>query len=258
MNGDPLDNPAWNALNSHHQHLAIRKGIAARYQPEILMGGALFENTSSGFRDLGWLFETDETIGVFGLVTEDISGWQFLQNTKAKQMVCEELRSAPRVDAVVLTTEDVPEMQELVNIAQPGPFLRRTIEMGQYLGIRQNGRLVAMAGERLHLPGFCEVSAVCTHPDYRGRGYGSALTAMVAQAILDRQETPFLHVVPGNDGALRLYQKLGFRIRKEIPISFLKLLSKLFSSLNRAEAKESWALYNGHFHHFSAALRSAV
>jgi len=77
----------------------------------------------------------------------------------------------------------------------------------------------------LHLPGFCEVSTVCTHPDYRGHGYGGALTTMVAESILERQETPFLHVAPANDRALRLYLKLGFRIRREIQLSMLKRLA---------------------------------
>ena len=141
-----------------------------------------------------------------------------------RQLVYEGPKPATRVDAVVLAAEDVPEMLDLVNLTQPGPFLPRTIEMGQYLGVRQDGQLVAMAGERLHLTGFCEISAVCTHPDHRGRGYAGALTTMVAEAILERQETPFLHVAHGNDGALRLYMKLGFRIRTEIPIAVLKKL----------------------------------
>ncbi|MDQ3005167.1 MAG: GNAT family N-acetyltransferase [Chloroflexota bacterium] len=83
-----------------------------------------------------------------------------------------------------------------------------------------------MAGERLYLTGFCEISAVCTHPDYRGRGYAGALTTMVAETILERQENPFLHVALGNEGVLRLYMKLGFRIRTEIPIVILKKLAE--------------------------------
>jgi predicted GNAT family acetyltransferase len=96
--------------------------------------------------------------------------------------------------------------------------------MGQYLGIRQDGLLVAMAGERLHMTGFCEISAVCTHPDYRGRGYAGALTTMVAEIIIKRGELPFLHVAPTNDVARRLYKKLGFRLRKENQLSILKKL----------------------------------
>ncbi|SRR5258706_1804206 len=227
MNLNPLDNPVWHALNSHHQHLAIWGEGAARYQPDFVGAVAIPENTNMGFNNLRALVETNEVIGVIGgSLPEDLSGWEVLHIDQARQLIHEDLQPATRVDAVVLTADDVPEMLDLVNVAQPGPFLRRTIEMGQYLGLRQDGHLVAMAGERFHLTGFCEVSAVCTHPDYRGRGFAGALTTMVAEAILERQEIPFLHVAPGNDRALRLYLKLGFRIRTEIHVSLLKKMAE--------------------------------
>ena len=127
-----------------------------------------------------------------------------------------------KTNAVPLTPADVPEMLDLVALAQPGPFLPRTIEMGTYIGIRQNDQLVAMAGERLHVPGFCEISAVCTHPDYRGRGYAGALTTMVAENILNRKEIPFLHFEPTNEAAKRLYLKLAFRLRHQHLLTLLK------------------------------------
>jgi len=227
MNLSPLDNPVWHALNSHHAHLAIWGEGAVRYQPDIVGAVAIPENSSVGFNNLRGLVDTDEIVGVIGgSLPEDLSGWEVLHIDQARQLIHEDLQPATPVHAVVLTAEDVPEMLDLVNVAQPGPFSRRTIETGQYLGVRQDGHLVAMAGERFHLTGFCEVSAVCTHPEYRGRGYAGALTTMVAQAILDRQETPFLHVAPGNDRALRLYLKLGFRIRQEIQVSILKKLAE--------------------------------
>jgi predicted GNAT family acetyltransferase len=226
MNLNQLDNPGWHALNSHHSHLAVRGEIAALYPPDIFIGAAMPENNSSGFTDLRSLVETNEIIGVMGSLPDNLPGWQVLQIARARQMICEGLKPAKRVDAVVLTEGDVPDMLDLVNLAQPGPFLPRTIEMGQYLGLRQDGRLVAMAGERLHMTGFCEVSAVCTHPDYRGRGYGGALTTMVSEAIIKRQETPFLHVASGDDGALSLYLKLGFRIRTEVQVAMLKKLAE--------------------------------
>lgn len=226
MNLSPLDNPIWHALNSHHQHLAVRGESAVRYPPDMLGAVAISENSSAALNNLRGLVETNEIIGIFGSVPEDLSGWEVLQIDQARQLIYENLKPATGVDAVVLTVKDVPEMLELVNLAKPGPFSARTIEMGQYLGIRQDGLLVSMAGERFHLTGFCEVSAVCTHPDYRGRGYAGALATMVAEAILERQETPFLHVAPGNDAALRLYIKLGFRIRTEIQVSILKKLSQ--------------------------------
>jgi predicted GNAT family acetyltransferase len=225
MSLDPLDNPGWHALNSHHSHLAIRGEVAARYPPDIFIGAGMPENNPSGFDDLRSLVAKDEVIGVIGVIPEDLSGWQVLQVGQTPQLVCESLKPAPRVDAFPLTAEDVPEMLALVDLSQPGPFLPRTIEMGRYLGFRQDGQLVAMAGERMHLRGFCEISAVSTHPDYRGRGYGGALTTMVAEAILERQETPFLHVASGNEAARRLYLKLGFRLRTEVQINILKRLA---------------------------------
>lgn len=224
MNLNLLNNPVWHTLNSYHQHLAIRAEDAARYQPDILGAVAISENSNVGLNNLRGLVETNEIIGILGWMPEDTSGWEVLNIDQARQLICKDLKSVTKVDIVVLTTNDVPEMLELINVAQPGPFSARTIEMGQYLGIRQDSHLVSMAGERFHFTGFCEVSAVCTHPDYRGRGYAGALTTMVAESILKRQETPFLHVAPGNDSALRLYIKLGFRIRKEIQVSILKKL----------------------------------
>ena len=226
MDLSPLNNPVWHALNSHHHHLAIQGEFAARYQPGIFAATAMPEYSSAGFDDLRSLVEVNEIIGLMGLLPEDISGWEVLHIDHVRQLIYEGLKPATRVNTVVLTKSDVPEMLDLVNVAQPGPFTSRTIEMGQYLGVRQDGHLVAMAGERFHMTGFCEVSAVCTHPDYRGRGYGGALTTMVSEAILERQETPFLHVTPGNDGALSLYMKLGFRIRTEVQVSILKKLAK--------------------------------
>ena len=223
MNTTLLDNPVWHALNSHHRPLAIWGKIAARYQPETLMAAAMSEYNTAEFNDLKKLVETHEIIGVMGTSPQAGPAWEIAQTFHVPQMICKELKPTEPVHAVPLTSEDVPEMLALVALAQPGPFLQRTIEMGQYLGIRQDGQLVAMAGERLHLPGFCEISAVCTHPDYRGRGYGSALTTRVANAILARGEVPFLHVV--NEAAARLYEKLGFRFRKEIPVAVLKRLT---------------------------------
>ena len=225
MNMSLLDNPVWHALNSYHEHLAIRGDGTVRYPPDIFFAAATLENSSLGFMNLRSLVETNEIIGVAGPLPEDLPGWEVIFIDQAQQLIHEDLKPATRVDTIVLTSEDVPEMLDLVNVAQLGPFAPRAIELGQFLGVRQDGHLVAMAGQRLHLPGFCEVSTVCTHPDYRGRGYAGALTSLVVESILERQETPFLHVAPGNDGALRLYLKLGFRIRTEIQFSILKKLA---------------------------------
>ena len=130
--------------------------------------------------------------------------------------------AAASVELEPLTVENGPEMLALAQLTKPGPFALRTVLMGDYLGIRDAGRLVAMTGQRLHLAGYQEVSAVCTHPDYLGRGYARLLVARVARQIIATGKTPFLHVLPDNHGAIAVYRKLGFTTRREIVATFLK------------------------------------
>jgi ribosomal protein S18 acetylase RimI-like enzyme len=124
-----------------------------------------------------------------------------------------------------LTPADVPEMLALTRLTEPGPFLPKTIDLGAYYGIHDSGTLVAMAGERLRLTGFTEVSAVCTHPNFRGRGHGNALMSVVISGILDRGETPFLHVRIENP-AIGLYKKLGFQIRTHLYLAVIRQEAK--------------------------------
>jgi predicted GNAT family acetyltransferase len=124
--------------------------------------------------------------------------------------------TAPYDEAVVLGDEDAAEMLDLTARTKPGPFLRRTHVMGSYLGVRREGRLVAMAGERLHPPGFTEISAVCTDPDFRGQGLGTRLVQAVGHGIRARGETPMMHAAGTNENAIRLYLSLGFEIRCEV------------------------------------------
>lgn len=226
MDLNVLDNPTWHALNSHHRHLAIQGDIAIRYQPDLFTVAAIPEGNALGLDDLRNLVEIGEVTSLFGgSLPENLTGWKVLRVFSIPQMVCEDLKPPVKVEAIELTADDVPEMLALVALAQPGPFLPRTIEMGHYLGLRHEGQLVAMAGQRLHLTGFCEISAVCTHPDFRGLGYAGALTIMQAEYILERQETPFLHLALTNDVAKRLYEALGFRQRTEINVSVLRRLA---------------------------------
>ena len=111
---------------------------------------------------------------------------------------------------------DAPEMLALATLTEPGPFFVKTHQLGRFVGIRQDGRLVAMAGERMQPDGFTEVSGVCTHPDHRGRGYAAALMGEVARGILARGDTPFLHAYASNQAAIALYERLGFQHRREI------------------------------------------
>ena len=220
---DSLDNPVWHALNTHHRHLAIRCNTAVRYEPDTFLVAGVPDGGAPAFRDLESIVEAGKTIALFGTSPlESLEGWEVLRAGHIPQMVFEDLKPSRPVDAVELTADDVPEMLNLVSLAKPGPFLNQTIRMGRYFGLRRDGRLAAMAGQRLHLTGFREISAVCTHPEYRGRGYAGALTTVVAKHILACQETPFLHLAPTNDVARRLYEKLGFRKRTEISLTVLR------------------------------------
>ncbi len=222
MNKSLLDNVIWNALTTNHQHLAIKGEKVVRYQPDVFMGVGLQGNEPGEFGELRDLVSIDETIAVIGAIPQKIDGWEVTHSEPVLQMICEELKPIGGIDTISLTVDDVPEMLDLVSLTHPGPFLSRTIEMGEYIGLRQDNQLAAMAGERMHLPGFCEISAVCTRPEYRGRGYGGALTTMIAERILARKETPFLHVFPPNKAARELYKRLGFRLRKECQLTMLK------------------------------------
>jgi predicted GNAT family acetyltransferase len=145
------------------------------------------------------------------------AGWTRLHGGRGHQMVLGELAAVDVPPAArALGPEDVGEMLALVELTQPGPFGVRTIELGGYVGVYDGDRLVAMAGQRLAPPGFCEVSAVCTHPDFRGRGLGAGLTALVAGAILERSERPFLHHASDNHAARRVYEALGFEFRRQV------------------------------------------
>lgn len=125
-------------------------------------------------------------------------------------------------DIVTLTDEDAPEMLALATLTEPGPFLARTHTMGHFRGIRIEGRLVAMAGERMRFPGYTEVSGVCTHPDFRGHGFARRLSAVVAASIAARGDQPFLHAWQTNRAAISLYESLGFEIRTAVDVAILK------------------------------------
>ena len=113
-------------------------------------------------------------------------------------------------------------MVSLAEMTEPGPFLERTRELGRFVGSFHEGQLAAMAGERLQLKGLREVSAVCTHPDHRGKGYARALMSEIIRGIVDRGETPFLHVRYRNVNAIALYERMGFRIRRKLNLAVLR------------------------------------
>ena len=125
---------------------------------------------------------------------------------------------------VPLTDEHITQMLELTALTKPGPFFSKTILFGNYFGIFVDGRLAAMTGQRMHPVPYLEVSAVCTHPDFRGHGYAKALMLHVMKIILDNSFIPFLHVLTSNTTAIQLYESIGFRTRRKIFIDVIKRL----------------------------------
>lgn len=170
--------------------------------------------------DLSTLVAADESLYFVGLAPSLSSEWQLQELTPIVQMLCPsriEL-AEPEPEISALGNSDIPAMLELTALVYPEFFRARTLELGAYSGIYQDGRLAAMAGERMHLTGYREISAVCTHPDFTGRGYAAALVRQVTNAILERNEIPFLHVSRNNERAKSLYERLGFIARRELPL----------------------------------------
>jgi GNAT superfamily N-acetyltransferase len=221
---ESLDNPIWFALTTEHQTLARSHGLARRYPPDVSPLAALLHPTNDAFADLRQLVSPDEHVALFTASPLDVPGdWQIDRSRWIDQMICETSLVPPPIAPLQLGTMDVREMLELSAATEPGPFSRQTIQMGSYFGIRaEDGRLIAMAGERLRSTAFAEISAVCTHPEFRGRGYAQALTTFLAAQIQEAGKIPFLHVKSEN-GARVVYQKIGFRVRAAIYLTVIYL-----------------------------------
>lgn len=210
-----LDNPAWASLSGPHAAFAERAGgHAARYAPDVAPFSAIADpDDPRSWDGLRSLTGPDGIVSLAGVLSPP-PGWETVGSIPGVQLVDTSLRAEPAPEAVRLGPADVPEVLELIELTKPGPFLPRTVELGTYLGIRHQGRLVAMAGERLRPPGWTEISAVCTHPGHRGRGLATRLVRAVAAGIRDRGDVPFLHTSAGNTGAIRLYESIGFTLRQ--------------------------------------------
>jgi len=215
-----LDNPVWASLTGAHARFARGHGRVLAYQADVTPFAGFEAQPSPGdWQDLAEFGGPGTSLAVMAMPVTPPQGWHSQLIGTGLQMVADGLVSAGPAtssgdaDLERLGPGDVPEMMDLVERTKPGPFLPRTIDLGLYLGIRRQGRLVAMAGERLRPPGWTEISAVCTDPSWRGHGFAGRLMLAVAEQIRARGETPFLHVVDTNLGAIRLYETLGFRTR---------------------------------------------
>jgi ribosomal protein S18 acetylase RimI-like enzyme len=212
-----LDNPVWHALTGPHQKVADARSAASRYDPEVAPFAAVPDvPTTDAWDDLRDLVGQGGAAVLFVVPSNMPDGWDELFRIPTAQMVATEVEPATAANAQLLGPHDVDDMLALVGRTHPGPFERRTIELGDYLGVRdETGGLRAMAGMRIRLPGYTEISAVCTDEAARGRGLASALVRDLVGRILDRGETPVLHVVTTNVGAIRVYDQLGFTLRRE-------------------------------------------
>ena len=220
----PLDDPIWNALNGPQAKFAESAGSARRFPPAVTALGALAEVNDSGYAALASLQKPGEVTALF-LQTPSAppAGWKQVRDLRLSQMIYEGGEPAKTsVPFIELGTPDEAEMLALAKLTEPGPFGTRTRELGTFIGIREGGRLASMAGVRLHVPGFTEVSAVCTHPDHLGKGYAAGLTLEILRRIRQHGETPFLHVRSDNTRAIQIYERLGFRERRVFQLSVVR------------------------------------
>ncbi|WP_327335310.1 GNAT family N-acetyltransferase [Streptomyces sp. NBC_01259] len=211
----PLDDPVGSSLTGPHARFAERRGRILRYPAAVTPWAALPDRPGpADWADAAALAGPGGEITITAFREPPPDDWKRTFHAEGVQLVDAGVAAAPDPEAVRLGPADVPEMLDLVARTRPGPFLPRTIELGTYLGIRREGALVAMAGERLHPPGWSEISAVCTDESVRGQGLATRLLLAVSHEIRERGETPFLHAAADNIHAVRLYESLGFRLRR--------------------------------------------
>lgn len=222
----PLDNPVWQALTTRQLSCARVQGLARCFNRELAPFAAIASSGDEAFRDLAAVAGDGKPVVLIG--TEPVERQQAAWDCSATLLIPQMIWSGgapPKPSAAeMLTAADAPAMAALASLTKPGPFRLRTHELGEYFGIRRDGELVAMAGERFKLPGFTEISAVCTHPAVAGQGLASGLIGRLIERIVARGEAPFLHVHPENTNAIRLYVKLGFNERRRMHFQVLRAL----------------------------------
>ena len=215
----PLDNPVWHALRGPHSRFAVQHGLALHYQREVAAFSAFDGSSAQAYADLALGLPSGAEVRLVRSEVDPLpAGWVEVNRVRLLQMMAVPADVDP-IDGpaiVSLGAEHAGTAAALVDLTKPGPFGPRTLEMGHYIGVFEEGELLAMAGERMHLPGYIEMSAICTHPKARGRRLAEYLMRHLMHAALARGERPFLHVLPDNDAAIVLYRRLGFEVRTEM------------------------------------------
>ena len=223
-----LDNPIWSALTTDQASFAVGGERVRRYREEIGPLAGMAAQSEAAYEELRSLAGPSGIVGLFFLEEpRPPAGWTLVRGGRLHQMIAREPRLTRAelpagAELRALTTEQAPAMVELAELTEPGPFRLRTMELGEFFGIFHGDRLVSMAGMRMQVPGATEVSAVCTHPDARGRGYARILMSRVMERILAAGRTPFLHTFQENSGAIRVYETLGFTLRQSFALAVLK------------------------------------
>lgn len=220
----PLDHPIWTALTTRQQALAEGGDHARRYPTAITPFADMPELSPRGFASLSAMMLGSEIAVLFTPEAVTVpDDFKVLLAETGEQMIGTPVDvPAGDVEFVKLGAADVPEMLALTALTKPGPFTARTHELGTFLGIRAGGELVAMAGERMKPAEYTEITAVCVHPDHRGRGYGQILLAAISRQIMARGEIPFLHLFTSNTSALALYRRQGMEIRRRLHVTVLQ------------------------------------
>jgi GNAT superfamily N-acetyltransferase len=216
-----LDNPLWSSLTTTHRALALGDGAVRRFPPAIAPFLAVSGAPAPG--ELDALVPAGDTVYLIGPRPPVPGGWRLTELGVIHQMVCE--RVTPPDPDPEITAASPDDVRALAALVYPHYFRPRTVELGRYFGVYQGGKLAAMAGERMGMPGFREISAVCTHPDFTGRGLARRLLAFLAGDIARAGATPFLHVSPANTRAIRIYDQAGFCTRAPMPFASLERLS---------------------------------
>ncbi|GAA0589249.1 GNAT family N-acetyltransferase [Kribbella sandramycini] len=218
-----LRNPSYAALTGPHASFAEVRGNAVAYPSDVApFCGVPAEPTAQDWADLAALLGPGRRGATMRPAPALPESLKLVDQFDLVQFVAPEGLAAPDAEAVALTVDDVPDMIALVALTDPGPFRPRTIELGPYLGIREGGELIAMAGVRKTLSAYAEISAVCTHPDHRGRGLARRLIGAVAAEITATGRRPFLHTGGTNTTAQRLYSALGFTVTNRMHVTIVE------------------------------------
>lgn len=222
-----LDRPIWNTLNTVHSRYSIGSEHTRRFEPDICPLGGLKDESVQSIKDVASLVSQFGRMVIAQAAKFDPPDClKVLSKTTCEQMVLVNPNLDHEHDYKIerLNASDANEMLALANLTMPGLFDKRTQILGEYWGIRTNGKLIAMAGERFKNPGFTEISGVCTHPDFQRRGLNKCICSDLAKRILDRGDQPYLHYFSSNTAAKALYQKLGFEIRQTLHVLELEMV----------------------------------